>query len=194
MTMGGWRQTLLVVVIAVLAAGGGYGVYRWQHGGAAAAGPPGAAQAIFAASFDDLSGRQQPLSRWRGKSLVINFWATWCEPCRTEIPRFVKLQSRYGAQGLQFIGIAIDGRDKVSDFARKTGINYPVLIGQADGVDLSRKAGNHLGGLPYTVLIDRHGRVVGTHLGEVKFDHLEKTITEMLDEPVQARRAAGGMG
>lgn len=189
------KQALLVAMVAVLAAGGGYGVYRWQHGDAAAvAGPPGAAQAIFAASFDDLSGQRQPLSRWRGKALVINFWATWCEPCRIEIPRFVKLQSRYSAQGLQFIGIAIDGRDKVADFARKAGINYPVLIGQVDGVDLSRKAGNHLGGLPYTVLVDRRGRVVSTHLGEVKFDHLEKNITKMLGKPVHAHRTAASTG
>lgn len=185
---------LLLVTIAVLAAGGGYLFHWWQRGDAlAAAAPAGTAQAIFAASFDDLAGQRQSLSQWRGKSLVINFWATWCPPCRAEIPQFVKLQSQYGAQGLQFIGIAVDGRDKVIDFAHKVGINYPVLIGQLDAVELSRKAGNRLGGLPYTVLIDRHGRVVDAQVGEVKFGHLEKTIKGMLEEPVQARRAAGDL-
>jgi thiol-disulfide isomerase/thioredoxin len=179
-----------VVAVALLAAGAGYGLYQWRHGGGSVtAGPPGAARAIFAASFDNLAGQRQPLSRWRGKLLVVNFWATWCEPCRREIPHFVKLQAHYGALGLQFIGIAIDSHDKVADFARKMDINYPVLIGRIDGIELSRKAGNSVGGLPYTVVIDRRGQVVDTYLGEVKFDRFEKTIAEMLAAPLHTSHA-----
>lgn len=124
-----------------------------------------AAQVLLAATLEDLDGKPQPLSQWRGKVLVVNFWATWCPPCLKEIPDFVRLQTRYGSQGVLFVGLAIDDKAKVADFVTKFGMNYPVLIAQKEGLNLARDAGNRLGGLPFTVIIDRHGRTAKVELG-----------------------------
>jgi thiol-disulfide isomerase/thioredoxin len=170
------RQLILVIVVAVAAAAAGYGINAWRLSDA----DRGAAEAVMASGFSDTDGRLQPLSQWRGKVLVVNFWATWCAPCREEIPGFVRLQEKYRDRGLQFVGIAIDQRDKVQAFAREFGMNYPVLLGGIDSVEMSRQAGNRAGALPYTVLIDRGGRIVGMELGGVKESKLDTMIQRLL--------------
>lgn len=155
-------QIALIGVTAALAAAAGYGFHAWRLD---RAGTAAAAETVLEARLPDLEGRQQALSQWRGKVLVVNFWATWCAPCREEIPVFVRLQEQYGPAGVQFVGIAIDQREKVRDFARDFGINYPVLVGQFDTIELSRRAGNRVGALPYTVIIGRNGNTVAQHLG-----------------------------
>ena len=134
----------------------------------------------MATQFADMEGRLQPLSQWRGRVLVVNFWATWCAPCREEIPGFVRLQEKYRDRGLQFIGIAIDQRDKVQAFAQEFGMNYPVLLGGIDSVEMSRQAGNRVGALPFTVILDRHGQIVGRELGVLKESKLDTIIKSML--------------
>jgi len=175
---------ILFVLIGLLALGGGYYVYqhnRPQPAPAQAAMDSGAAATtLFKAGFKDLAGIRQPLSRWRGKVLVVNFWATWCPPCRTEIPEFIKLQTKYGAQGLQFVGIAIDETAKVQAFSDQMGINYPVLVGDLDAVALSQATGNRLGGLPYTLILDRSGKIVATELGGLSTAKLEATLEPLL--------------
>ena len=111
---------------------------------------------------------------------MVNFWATWCAPCREEIPGFVRLQKRYGQRGLQFVGIAIDQPDKVADFAREFGINYPLLMGGLETMELLRQAGNRAGVLPYTLVIDREGRVVSREPGGLKEARLDGLITPLL--------------
>ena len=112
--------------------------------------------------------------------LVVNFWATWCAPCREEIPVFIRLQARHAARGLQFVGIAIDQRDKVESFAREFAMNYPVLLGGMDMVELSRRAGNRLGALPFTIVMNRAGTIVSVQLGIVKETTLEPMLQELL--------------
>jgi len=141
---------------------------------------PGAAEAISTASFYDLEEKVQPLAQWKGKVLVVNFWATWCPPCRAEIPEFIRFQKQYEKQGVQFIGIAIDQKSKVQDYAKEIGMNYPVLLGDLAGIDLARRIGNSEGGLPYTVIVDRKGQIVTTQLGGISFEKLEKTIQPLL--------------
>ena len=138
------------------------------------------ASAVLATSLPDLQGVQQSISRWKGKVLVVNFWATWCPPCLEEIPIFVRLQQQIGARGLQFVGIAIDERDKVVDFARRNGINYPIMVGQLDAIELSKTAGNEKGGLPYTLILDRSGQVVSQHYGALTEQELVTIISELL--------------
>ena len=100
-----------------------------------------------------------------GRSLVVNFWATWCTPCREEMPGFVNLQSRWQGRGVQFVGLAQDDPAKVAAFGRELGINYPLWQGGAEVMDLSRRLGNRLGVLPHTVLLDSQGRVIESHIG-----------------------------
>ena len=145
----------------------------------AAAQPDDPAAALLEARFNDLQGKMQPLSQWRGKVVVVNFWATWCPPCREEIPEFIKMQEQYGKQGLVFVGIAIDQKDKVQAYADEMGINYPVLLGELEAIDLAKRAGNHLGGLPYTAIIDRNGKMVAGEIGgltQAKLDTLIKPL------------------
>ena len=111
---------------------------------------------------------------------MVNFWATWCAPCREEIPGFVRLQERHGGRGLQFVGIAIDQPDKVADFAREFSINYPLLIGGVESLDLLREAGNRQAVLPYTVVIDRQGKVASRQPGGLKEARLEELVKPLL--------------
>ena len=170
MSRGG--QLVLAAAIAVAAATAGYAVNAWWRAGAEAE----ASVALMTAPLTDLSGQPRTIGAWRGKVVVVNFWATWCAPCRDEIPVFIKLQERHGARGLQFIGIAIDQGEKVHAFAREFGINYPILLGGMEVMELSRRAGNRFGALPFTVMIDRSGRLVGAHLGIVKEAKLEALL------------------
>lgn len=174
---------ILFVAIALAALAGGYYAYRESRAQSAPALPVTAnvsSQALFKASFPDLAAIRQPLSRWRGRVLVVNFWATWCPPCREEIPGFVKLQSKYGAQGLQFVGIAIDEKAKVQAFVDEIGVNYPILVGDLEAVALSQASGNRLGGLPYTVIVDRSGKIVATELGGLTEAKLEALLKPLL--------------
>ena len=127
----------------------------------------------------DADGHEQALAQWRGKVLVVNFWATWCAPCREEMPQFVATQARDGAKGVQFVGIAVDDVDKVRVFAREIGLNYPTLIGGYGAIELSRTLGNDLAALPFTIVLDREGRVVHTQLGPLRAAKLDGLLAEL---------------
>jgi thiol-disulfide isomerase/thioredoxin len=135
---------------------------------------------MTAARFVDLEGRPQTLEQWQGKVVVVNFWATWCAPCREEIPLFVKFQDKYGARGLQFVGIAIDHPDKVRPFAAEFGMNFPILIGGVEAIDLTRSLGNRAGVLPYTVILARDGRLAARETGVTQEAQLEALIAPLL--------------
>lgn len=128
----------------------------------------------------DLAGHEQALAQWRGKVLVVNFWATWCAPCREEMPHFVAVQTRDAAKGVQFVGIAVDQPDKVREFANEVGVNYPVLIGGFGAIELSRTLGNELSALPFTIVVDRSGSVAHTQLGPLKAAQLDKLLQRLL--------------
>jgi thiol-disulfide isomerase/thioredoxin len=139
-----------------------------------------AAPALMAAKLPDLNAQPQALEQWRGKVLVVNFWATWCAPCREEIPELIKFQSEYGPKGVQIVGIAIDAADKVKPYSEKMKMNYPVLIGENEGLDLVQRAGNSLGGLPFTVVLDRKGNAVSSQLGSVNAEKLRSLVKPLL--------------
>ena len=135
---------------------------------------------LFALTLPDAAGKDQPFAQWKGKVLVVNFWATWCEPCREEMPRFMKLQDQYGAKGLQFVGIAIDQADKVQQFTSNMQLNYPSLIAGHGGIEMSKSFGNGVGALPFTLIVDRAGRIVQTKLGPMKDEQLQPIIIQLL--------------
>lgn len=140
------------------------------------------AQAILATQLPDLDGNDQAVSQWLGKVIVVNFWATWCTPCREEIPEFIEAQKKYGDQGLMFVGIAIDQVDKVKMFSKEFGINYPVLVGSMNTWSLLEAAGNRHSALPYTVVINRSGALVENYLGRVNLKKLEKLVIPLLQQ------------
>lgn len=118
-------------------------------------------------SLKNRSGELQSIHSWPGKSLVINFWATWCAPCRREIPLLLELQKQYAADGMQLVGIAVDFRDDVLKYADAMHIDYPLLIGEQDGMEAIDAFGIQAVGFPYTVFTDAKGEIITTHIGEL---------------------------
>jgi thiol-disulfide isomerase/thioredoxin len=115
----------------------------------------------------NLEGQPQSIRSWTGKSMIVNFWATWCAPCRREIPLLKKIQAAHGAEGFQIVGVAVDFRDDVLKYAKEIGIDYPLLIGEEDGLEAVTKFGQGSLGFPFTVFTDNQQRVVLFHLGEI---------------------------
>lgn len=180
MTDSGRRFWIVAAALGLLAAAAGYALHGWLVRPDPGAPNPAAVRALLAAPLPDLKGGKQAIESWRGRVVVVNFWATWCAPCREEIPEFIRMQERYGTQGLQFVGVAIDVPDKVSDFARELGINYPLLMGGLDTLALMREAGNRAGVLPFTLVLDRQGNVVSRHPGGLNEAKLASIIKPLL--------------
>jgi thiol-disulfide isomerase/thioredoxin len=119
-------------------------------------------------TLGDLQGEPRSILSWPGKSMIVNFWATWCAPCRREIPLLNELQRQHGDAGFQIVGVAVDFRDDVVRYAKEIKIEYPVLIGEQDGLEAANKVGPGTGGaLPFTVFTDNQARVVMLHIGEI---------------------------
>jgi thiol-disulfide isomerase/thioredoxin len=131
------------------------------------------ADALFAATLTGLDDQPVALAQWRGKPLVVNFWARWCGPCRTEIPELIKLRQQYRAKGLEVLGIAIEDKvESVRDFAKAYEMDYPILLAKDKGLPLMQALGNVKMGLPFTVAVDRQGKLVVVKLGGIKADEL----------------------
>jgi peroxiredoxin len=135
---------------------------------AARADTPSAAP-LFAATLSDTQDKPVAMEKFKGRPLVINFWARWCGPCRQEIPDLISERARLKAQGLEVIGVAIEDKpDAVREFAKAYDMDYPVLLAKDQGIPLMQALGNAQAGLPYTLVLDRQGRVVATKLGPMK--------------------------
>jgi thiol-disulfide isomerase/thioredoxin len=187
---------LLIVVVGLLALAAGYYFSTLQFGQKSQAALPVAAQLSGISSSAhsvSLIGERRPdfkvgsqTGEWitsddfPGKVLLINFWATWCGPCREEMPMLVDLQSQYGDQGLQVVGIALDDVQKVREFVQAFGITYPILVGSADVMVLNRDYGNQSGALPYSVLVDRDGIIRWQYSGALQSDELLNELQDWL--------------
>lgn len=177
------------MVLATLLAGGisiGTAVLgeRWLTGD-----PPVGAKTLVSSaqlttvpdfSLPDLSGREVPSSTWAGRILVVNYWASWCPPCVREMPMLIRAQEALAPQGVQFVGIAIDRAEDARAFVAQYPVNYPVLIGNPEAVELSRRLGNRLQGLPFTAIFDRRGRRVFSHTGELEAEDLKASLDALL--------------
>lgn len=141
-----------------------------------AAGP---VAALYAQSMNDAAGKAQPLARWKGKAVVLNFWAPWCGPCVQEMPELVELSKELAPKNVTVLGIGIDSPANIAEFAAKYQISYPVYVAGMSGTDLSRQFGNTNGGLPFTVLIGADGSVRKTYLGRLKFAELRADLAAL---------------
>ncbi len=133
-------------------------------------------------TLPDLDGKQRSVSEWDGKLLVINFWASWCEPCLREMPAFIRLQQHYESQGVQFIGIALDGASAVNAFLDKLNppINYPILFGNGRTFETPIAYGNQYGILPHTIIVDKTGKIAYTHYGLLTYEQGRLLLMGML--------------
>ncbi len=171
----GRREALILGAAGLAAAAAGFLVGPALFGRRDSPGDGG----LMAVHFPDLAGKPRQLSEWRGRVLVCNFWATWCAPCREEIPLLVAARAKYAPKGVEIVGIAVDNAAKVGDYAKSLGVTYPILLSEADGLEHMRKLGNSSGGLPYTVFFDREGRAAHRRLGALKQADLDGVLAGM---------------
>ncbi len=158
----------LALVLSVAAAFSGRLVYEWYQAGRAGSLSSPAMRALRPEfRLRDLTGRSRGVEEWDGKVLLINFWASWCPPCREEIPDLIALQREYRERGLQVLGIAVEAPDPARALVTHFGIDYPILHGEDEAVQIGLRYGNTLGGLPYTVIVDRERHIVFSQVGRL---------------------------
>lgn len=131
----------------------------------------------------DVNGVMHHISEWDGKTVFLNFWATWCGPCIAEIPEFIRLQEKYRDKGVQFVGIAMHAADEITAYMEKVGMNYPALVGKEEATSIARSLGNRFTVLPYTVVIDPQRRIYYIRSGPLAYRDAEAVIQSILNPP-----------
>ncbi len=169
--------------VALVAASGGLWL-GWQQFNPAPADLDAAAQKLLTQTLPDAAGQPQALAQWRGKVLVVNFWASWCAPCVEEMPELAALHWQFKDQGVQFVGIGIDSARNIEEFLSKNkGVDYPLLVSGFAGVSSMRSLGNPMGSLPFTLVIDRQGKIQHQRLGPIHKQDLTAWIHEVMAQP-----------
>lgn len=183
------NRVLLLVIVALVAAaiGAGAAMFFFEPEATPPESPvvpaPPAIPAIpeIAPEFSlrDLTGTTRSFSEWDGRIVVVNFWATWCAPCRREIPVLVELQAAYDPEVLTVLGIAVDEDDAVREYVEQIGMTYTTLVGQLDAIETARAFGNHIGAMPYTVIVGPDRRIEWIHAGEVNAEMLDEALAPL---------------
>lgn len=135
--------------------------------------------ALYGTAFRGLDGKPQPLGQFQGETLVLNFWATWCAPCREEMPAFERLARRWKDRHVVFVGISQETPEQVRRFAGEVGVTYPLWVGGDEASALARRLGNRVDGLPFTAVVGPDGRVRGAKVGPYTENELETLIRKM---------------
>ena len=130
-------------------------------------------------SLPDLDGTAREFAEWDGKHRLLNFWATWCAPCRREIPLLVAFQEQHGDAGFQVLGIAVDFPEQVASYAEQTEFNYPILVGQQDAMAVAESSGIEFIGMPFTMFVASDGEYIGAYIGELHQSHLDDIVNIM---------------
>ncbi|MBT8092237.1 MAG: TlpA family protein disulfide reductase [Gammaproteobacteria bacterium] len=127
-------------------------------------------------TLPDIAGNPRNFSEWQGKHRLINFWATWCAPCRREIPLLKSFQDQHSANGLQVLGIAVDFPEEVAAYAESAEFNYPVLVGQDDAMAIAESSGIEFIGMPFTMFVAADGEYLSAYIGELHQEHLDSLV------------------
>lgn len=171
--------TGLVIIVAAIAG------YLVQQQYSLTLEDPAATQAISSDRVEfvlpHVDGSERRLSDWDGEARIVNFWATWCAPCRREIPILKQLQTDKPEKQLQVIGIAIDFMEDVRAYAEEANFNYPILVGQEEAIAVAEASGVEFIGLPFTMIIAPDGTLVATHMGEIMQPHVDRISEIMRD-------------
>lgn len=170
------KQTTVLIIAAAVALAGGIWLQSKNQ-------PETQTEAMELPDYrlPDLTGNERSLSEWRGKIVIVNFWATWCPPCREEIPEFVALQHEYQDQGLQFVGIAIETKESIEKYLDFVDINYPMLIAGDQGIILTQQWGNSAGILPFSLIFNQQGRMIHKQAGQLFRAKILEIIKPLMD-------------
>ena len=159
--------------------------------------PPQAAKLEVAThpafSLPDLEGTPRDFAEWDGKHRLLNFWATWCAPCRREIPLLVAFQDQHGDAGFQVLGIAVDFPEQVTSYAEQTEFNYPILVGQQDAMAVAESSGIEFIGMPFTMFVASDGEYIGAYIGELHQSHLDDIMTRLDSGDITKDEARGAL-
>ncbi len=165
------KRPLLIGFVATVALAAGLGVAYWQLHGQAADAP--VSKSFYELKLKDANDAPVNFQAWRGKRVVINFWATWCPPCVEEMPEFDRMAKASASKNIEFVGIAIDSPSNVREFTQKIQIGYPLVPAGFEGTELARRFGNQSGSLPFTVVLNEDGQVLHTKMGRVRTQELQ---------------------
>lgn len=130
-------------------------------------------------TLPDMDGNEREFSEWQGKNRLINFWATWCAPCRREIPLLKELQLEQSRNGFQVLGIAVDYLEEVNRYAESAQFNYPILVGQQDAMAVAETSGIEFIGMPFTMFVASDGEYLSAYIGELHRKHLDQVVDVM---------------
>jgi peroxiredoxin len=182
------KNALIFIVATAIAAASGFTLQRYlatdtaavtQTMAAAATASPliGTIRPEFA--MMDIEGNLRNIKDWDGQVVLLNFWATWCPPCLEEIPGFIEVQQELENRGFQIIGVAVDNEENIRDFANEMAMNYPILAGEMEAIELAQKYGNSIGALPFSAIIDKNGKITHTIMGELSKDRLISILKQL---------------
>lgn len=166
-----------MVIVAASALAAGYGAALWLRPAPPAPDTRQSAPADF--TLKDLNDRSRRLSEWSGKPVLLNFWATWCAPCREEIPLFIETRQRHADLGLEIVGVAIDQKTDAQEFVTKFRVPYPILLADDTTLDLMARYGNPTGVLPYSVILRADGSIAHRKVGAFRPTDLEEALTSL---------------
>lgn len=174
------RTVLRLLISLLVLAAAGFFVYRMleptQGNAPAASGVP----ALYAATFPDQDGKAQALSQWRGKIVLVNFWATWCPPCKEEMPELSEFQEKYHGSNVVVLGISTDDVVKIREFSKTSPTRYPLLAGDFEAMALAESLGNSKGVLPFSVLIGPHEGILRIYFGRLDMKKLEQDVKTLI--------------
>jgi len=147
-------------------------------------------------TLPDLDGLPRTLDEWAGRPRLLNFWATWCAPCRREIPLLKAFQDRQGEDGVQVIGIAVDFPEAVADYASEAAFNYPIVVGEEDAMAVAESSGIEFVGLPITMIVAADGVLLSAHVGEIEaadLEHVEHVLELLANGEIDEESARSAL-